>query len=601
MHRYDLPRGRWRESRWTAAGVGLICFAWFAFTGAPALAQSPPTGVASSEASDSAVVYSADEPSQADPAESDAATRRARPIHPVDWCVLAAYALAMLGVGWWRREKPSEPQTAETYFLGGGAMRPWLVGVSLFATLLSTITYLAAPGEVCGKGPLGMTRLFALPIAYVLVSYWLLPLLMRRRVTSAYALLEERLGLPARWLGALMFITLRLVWMTLLVSKTAEALTAMLGIEDAWTPWIVGLTSAVAVGYTTLGGLRAVVITDFLQTLMLLGGALLVLVLVTIDFGGLGWFPTTWQPHWDDQPIASWDPSERVTVLGSIVEMSVWLVATLIGDQVSVQRFMATADGTAARRALTTQFIVTLIVNVVLTLVGLALMSYFLKRPEELGAGATLAEHGDQAFPIFIARRLPIGVTGLVLSGLFAAAMSSVDSGVNSITAVVQTDFLERLGVAPSSTRGRARLSQALALVIGVTLVAGASRIDAVPGNLFAVTQKTSNLLTVPIFSLFLIALFRRGIAPWRAIVATLASVAAAAVVAFSGSLVSWLCAALDWAPESLNSAYVGGGEIDSISGFPAVADPISFQWIGPAALAAAILVAWPRWPRRRA
>ena len=114
-----------------------------------------------------------------------------------------------------------------------------------------------------------------------------------------------------------------------------------------------------------------------MQTVLLYGGALLVLTMVTIDMGGFGWFPTEWQNNWDTQPVFSADLSTRVTVFGSFLSVLVWFVATAGGDQTSVQRFMATSDARAARRAYATQLTVSCIVGVTLALVGFALLGYF--------------------------------------------------------------------------------------------------------------------------------------------------------------------------------------------------------------------------------
>ena len=105
---------------------------------------------------------------------------------------------------------------------------------------------------------------------------------MRPRVKSAYELLESKLGVEIRLLGGVMFILLRLVWMALLVYLSAKAMTVMLGVGDGWIPVITIITGFVAVIYTSLGGLRAVVITDTVQTLLMLGGAILVIVMITL-------------------------------------------------------------------------------------------------------------------------------------------------------------------------------------------------------------------------------------------------------------------------------------------------------------------------------
>ena len=201
-------------------------------------------------------------------------------LQTVDWICIGIYACVTIGIGWYfgRRQR-----STKEYFVGRGNMNPLLIGISLFVTLLSTISYLSKPGEALGKGPVLLTGLLALPFAYWIVGYVLLPVYMRHRVTSAYELLESRLGLGIRLLGAAMFIALRLVWMSLLVYLAAKAMIVMMGIDEQWIPLVVLITGFVAVIYTSVGGLQAVVVTDTLQFLLLLGGALLVLAMITFQ------------------------------------------------------------------------------------------------------------------------------------------------------------------------------------------------------------------------------------------------------------------------------------------------------------------------------
>ena len=115
----------------------------------------------------------------------------------IDYIIIAAYLAMTIGVGWYhgRRQK-----NAREYFIGSGNMNTGLIGVSLFATLLSTISYLALPGETIGKGPYILASSIAKPVSFIIVGYILIPAYMRQRVTSAYELLEERLGLQNRLL-----------------------------------------------------------------------------------------------------------------------------------------------------------------------------------------------------------------------------------------------------------------------------------------------------------------------------------------------------------------------------------------------------------------
>lgn len=278
-----------------------------------------------------------------------------------------------------------------------------------------------------------------------------------------------------------------------------------------------------------------------MQAILLYGGALLVVGTVTYDLGGFSWVPTSWNPNWDTQPLFSTDPSVRVTLIGSMLSYFLWNVCTSGGDQVSVQRFMATKDVHAARRAVFTQFLVTAVVVITLGFVGFALLGYFEAHPERMPAGYDLKADADKIFPHFISYELPVGISGLVVAGMFAAAMSSLDSGVNSITAVVVTDFFDRFGVAPKTERGHVRLSRWMAFGIGTFVVISSSFMQHVPGNITAVTQKTSNLLTTPIFGLFFFALFVPFASPVGVWIGTIFGTLTAILVGFSGPIVVFL------------------------------------------------------------
>ena len=485
----------------------------------------------------------------------------------VDWTIIFGYALATIALGYYYSRRQS---TVSEYFTGGGRMPPTLIGFSLFATLLSTISYLSIPGEAIGKGPVWMLNYLTIPLIYLVVGYGLIPVYMRTRVTSAYELLEAKLGVEIRLMGAVMFILLRLVWMALLIYLSAKAMTVMLGVGDNWIPVITLVTGLVAVIYTSMGGLRAVVITDTLQTLLMFAGAILVIVTVTMHFKGFGWMPTVWQPHWDEQPVFSLDPSVRLTVIGSMLASMTWAIATAGGDQTVVQRFMATTDARAARRSYLTQQLVGLCIGVTLWFAGFALLGFFQAQPDLLPDSADLNGQADHVFPHFIAYYLPPGVSGFVVAAMFAAAMSSLDSGVNAITAVVSTDFIDRFRKTPVAEKQLTRTAKILAFIIGAVVVGASSLMELVPGNITAVTNKTSNLLTTPIFALFFFALFVPFARPAGVVAGAICGILTASFIAFSGPLFGML---------------------------PDGNDPVSFMWISPVALAVNLgigtLVSW--------
>lgn len=453
-------------------------------------------------------------------------------LHALDWIVISAYLAAMLTLGWYFSR--GSASRGDYFIAAARPLHPALVGISLFATLLSTISYLGKPGEMINKGPVFLVgQILSVPLAYFVVGYGLIPRFMQHRVSSAYELLEVRLGLGIRLLGAAMFIALRLAWMGLLIYLSSVALAVIVGLDLAWVPAISAVTGLVAVIYTSMGGLRTVVITDVVQFALLFIGATITIVVISFDLEGISWLSTDWSPTWDRQPWFSVDPHVRVSVFGATLSMLVWRVATAGGDQTAIQRYMATQDTNAARRSYLVNSIATVIVTVLLAMLGLALLKFFSQFPEALGNGLTLAQDADRIFPYFISHYLPIGVSGLVVSAALAAAMSSVDSGVNSITAVVMSDFLQRFGWEPKTEAGALHFSKAMALAIGLAVIGASLFVQHVPGNFNEMTTKTSNLIVSPIFALFVLALWVPFATPLGAWLGCAYGIAAAVLISF--------------------------------------------------------------------
>ena len=455
-----------------------------------------------------------------------------RGLHWIDFVILAIYAMVMILLGW---QHGRRGQTTDDYFTGGGRMNPFLIGVSMFATLFSTISYLTVPGEVLKHGPIVfLMSLLSIPIYYGVVGYLIVPKYMQHRTTSAYELLESALGVVARVVGAAMFVLLRLMWMSTLIYFASKAILVMLALDSAWLPLVTMVTGSIAIFYATIGGLRAVVITDSIQFSLLFCGACLVIGMVTYETGGFGWFPTRWNPSWDEQPFFSLDPTVRATAVGSIFYGACWWIFTAGGDQTAIQRFMATENAASARRSFLVNSIAGAAVSVVLVSVGFALLAFYQDDPSRLPPGKTIDSNADELFPWFISNHLPTGLSGLVMCGLFAAAMSSIDSGINSITAVVQSDLVDRFRSVKLDDRARIRFSRVLALSIGVVVVFTSSFVlDHVPGNFLEQAKRTFGLLVTPMFLLFVFAIWIPFSTQTGAIVGSLAGFVTSFTVAY--------------------------------------------------------------------
>lgn len=454
------------------------------------------------------------------------------PFAIIDWLALVGYGLAMLGVGWYFSRRTSN---TEDYLLAGRNMKPWAVGLSYFATMFSTISYLAIPGEMIQNGPMIFSQVLVYPLIFVVVTRGLIPHIMRLRVTSAYEILEMRLGLSVRMLGATFFLALRIVWMSFIIFATSKhILVPLLRLDDSTTPWVAVILGMVTVAYTSMGGLRAVIWTDVAQAFIMLFGAILSIVMISIDLGGpMAWWPSTWSSNWE-QPKFWFDPSARVTMAMAMLSAFVWYICTAGSDQMAIQRYLATRDVAAARRMYGISLWCDVVSAVLLAALGLALFAYFQANPRFLPDGCTVTTGGDRLLPQYIVKGLPAGVSGLIVAGLLAAAMSSLSSGLSSSCSVITVDWIDRFRKKRLKEADHVRLARQVTWVIGLAIVSLSFIASRVQGNLLEVAQKLVNLLTAPLFVLFFMAMF----VPWATTIGTwaagLSSAATAVIISYT-------------------------------------------------------------------
>jgi solute:Na+ symporter, SSS family len=428
-------------------------------------------------------------------------------LRALDYVAVAAYLAATLGIVLWSLRRQS---STDDFFLGGRRM-PWLaVGLSLMATLMSTMGYIGVPGEVIKHGIALFCGSLVLPLSMAVVLLMWVPFFMRLRMTSAYEYLERRFDYRARLLAGSLFVLLRLGWMAVVVYTAALALSQMTDLPLLWIVVAVGLA---ATAYTCVGGMGAIIWTDVLQFVMLFGGML-------ITLGYVVWATGTGPSHWwatvsahaarhTRPPLFSLDPTVRVTVVTAMVHSFFWTICTHGSDQVVLQRYFSTTSLASARRSYVVNALAELALGGMLALSGLALLSFYLEHPSFLPPHLSPTSASDRLLPYFFAHQLPVGLGGLLLASFLCDAMQTLDSGVNSITAVAETDVVSRV-----SPRGVGRLALARMLTVAVGLAAtllafavsyhvehsGRSIIDLMP--------RSFNMFLGPLASLFFIGMF---------------------------------------------------------------------------------------------
>ncbi len=465
---------------------------------------------------------------------------RSSSFRALDWLVLAVYAVGMMAIGW----KYSHAATVEEYQLGGREMKPWAVGISLFATLMSTLTYLAYPGEMIRHGPMILSTVLAYPFVYVVVGRYLIPHIMRLKVTSAYEILEMRLGLSVRLLGSSIFLALRLLWMALIVYATSDAIIIpLMGLSASATPWVCIAIAIVTVAYTSMGGLQAVVVTDVIQTFIMLAGAIISLFMISYSLGGVsGWWPHSWSSDWDD-PRFFFAADSRASMGMVILSVFTWYVSTAGSDQMAIQRYLSTRNVPAARTMFGISLLCDSFVTVLLAALGLALLAYFNVHSELLPAGETVASSADELLPLFIVNVLPAGLSGLVVAGVLSAAMDSLSSGLNSSALVISEDWINRFRRSRPDGNEQVRQAKVLSWVLGIAVVSISLGTSYVPGNLLEMMFKVVNLLTAPLFVLFFMAMF----VPWATAPGTWIGGIASAVVAVGVAYFNWMGLSFIW------------------------------------------------------
>jgi SSS family solute:Na+ symporter len=441
------------------------------------------------------------------------------------------YAAGVLAIGWYYSRKN---RSAEDYMLGARRMKPWTVGLSLFATLTSAVSYLVIPGEIIKHGPMLFSSVLIYPFIFLVVGWLLIPRILKFNIQSAYELLEIRFGLSVRMLSSMIFLMLRLLWMAFIIHLTAQKV--IIPVMN-WPPesalWVSILIGVITIIYSAMGGLRAVIVTDVMQTIILLGGAVAALITINLDLGGVAhWMPKSWEPHWAE-PKFGLDSSARVTLAASCISYFTWYICTAGSDQMAVQRYLSTKDIKQARRSVAFTLLTDFIVLAFLIMLGLALLAYFRHHTHLLPGGTSPSDHADSLFPRFIMIGLPSGIRGLIISGLLAAAMSSLSSGLNSACLVVSRDFVARFRKTPAGESSQVRWAMVISFGIGAVVIILSLLFSKVKGNLVEVSYKTVNLLAGPLFVPFFMAFFVRRASTLGTFIGVLVSIATAVLMAF--------------------------------------------------------------------
>lgn len=378
----------------------------------------------------------------------------------INYSVLAIYLLAIVGVGFWFARKN---KSTDQYFRGGKSIPWWAAGCSIFATMLSSLTYTGIPAKAYAQDWVYAIGNFMIPVVAFAAVFVALPFFRRIDATSAYEYLEKRFNREVRLFGSASFTCFHIFRMAVVMSLTALALAVATPLTPVQSVLLMG---ALSILYCTVGGIEAVIWTDTIQTFVLLGGALVAIVLLISGIDG-GW-SGLWSAANDADKVKlanfHLDPTSAQIALWVIVVGGIGQnISSYTSDQAVVQRYMTTADQKLAARSIWTNAVLTIPATLIFFGIGTALFAYYQNHPQKLDPSATT----DQVFPAFIAYEMPVGLAGLLVAGIFAAAQSTVSTSMNSTATTIVTDFLKPFQIL-SSDRQYLIAARILTLLLGI-------------------------------------------------------------------------------------------------------------------------------------
>ena len=428
----------------------------------------------------------------------------------LNWTVLVLYLIGMLGMGIYFMRKENG---ADDFFKGGGRIPWWAAGISIYATMLSAITYMTIPAKAYTTDWTYYPMLWMiLLISFPVIKYYL-PYFRKLNVTSAYEILEKRFNLFTRMLASTLFCIFMIVRMAIVLYLPSLALTAVTGIDIYLCIVLMGLVTIV---YCTMGGVEAVIWGDVIQGLILVFGAIFAVVYLAVGTeGGIGGCIEIalendklrlfdWSNSWSQ---ATW----WVIILGGLANNLI----SYTSDQTVIQRYLTTPDEKSAGRGILVNGIMSVFVSVAFYMIGTGLYTFYKTHPAELDV--TMGQ-SDAIFPFFMMSQMPAGVAGALIAAIFAATMSTISSNINSVATAFSIDFWKRFRSTTTDSQlvVIARWASVVSGMVGLLLALFMATWDI--QSFLDFFNEALGLLTSGLGGLFFIAVFMKRVKGYAAL-----------------------------------------------------------------------------------
>ncbi len=381
----------------------------------------------------------------------------------IDLAILILYFLLLIvvGVSVGRRQKDQKD-----YFLAGNRIPGWALGLSILGTCISSVTYVAYPGKAFMSDWQYLAQGLTLPLLIGLGMLAVIPYYRKYVRLSVTEFMELRFGKAARLYTMLCLVIFEITRLATVMYLTALVINAITGFSIAA---MILVTGVVTVIYTVAGGIEGEIWNDVIQTVVLFAGGIGAIIMIGLKFpsGFSGIFELAISHHkfklLDFTPTLS-QPTFYVLFLSGLVNFFFFLA----GNQNQVQRYKCASSLAEARKATLIGALGSVPVWVLFMLVGTFLWAFYQQFPDPKVASFLAETKPDKVFPHFIGTQLPSGIAGLVLAGLFAAATSTLDSSMVTISTLVITDVYSKIFPPSKNPKRELLISRLLMLFWGI-------------------------------------------------------------------------------------------------------------------------------------
>ncbi len=422
----------------------------------------------------------------------------------LDLTIFFVYMLAIVGFG---VSFSFKKRSASDFTTGGGRLPSWAIGMSIFATFVSSISFLALPGNSYGGNWNGFVFSLSIPLAAWVAVRFFVPLYRKLQSESAYFYLEQRFGAWARIYASACYLLTQLARMGAIMYLLALPMNALLG----WSiPVIIVVTGISVVVYSMFGGIEAVVWTDAVQGIVLIGGALACLgvIFFSIPEGPGEVFRIARDAH--KFSLGSFELDFTTSTFWMVLVYGLFINLQNFGiDQSYVQRYLTARTEEEAKKSTWLGSLLYLPVSLVFFFIGTALFAYYQAQPELIPEGIA----PDKVFPYFIVNQLPAGVTGLLIASIFAAGMSTVSTSVNSSATVILSDHFKKYIHPNPSEKLSLRILRLSSLGMGLSSILVGLAFNGVTSALDA-WWALSSIFSGGILGLFLLGLLSKAQKP---------------------------------------------------------------------------------------